>query len=124
MPRPAAPYAYIARGFWLRDGELLALVAHYKDKGAFGVNKELKLEAYAYDAAADAWKFKTVLYEDAINNYAPLKLTSGEWLTTRRDARFNVYMLAGGVKSLDDWQSFPVVKRNEVPKFSPDEPVW
>lgn len=124
MSRPEAPYAYIARGFWLRDGELLALVAHYKDKGAFGVNKELKLEAYAWDAPTDAWKFKAVLYEDAINNFAPQKLANGEWLTTRRDARFNVYMLAGGVKSHEDWQSFPVVKRNEVPNFSPDEPVW
>ncbi len=124
MPSPAAPYAYIARGFWLRDGELLALVAHFRDKGAFGVNKELKLEAYVWDKAADAWKFKQVLFEDAINNYAPQKLASGEWMTTRRDARFNVYMLAGGVKSLDDWQSFPVVKRLDIPKFSPDEPFW
>ena len=124
MPAPAAPYAYIARGFWLRDGELLALVAHFRDKGAFGVNKELKLEAYVWDKSADAWKFKTVLFEDAINNFAPQKLSSGEWMMTRRDARFNVYMLAGGLKSLEDWQSFPVVKRLEIPKFSPDEPFW
>ncbi|OYW23210.1 MAG: hypothetical protein B7Z55_03765 [Planctomycetales bacterium 12-60-4] len=27
---PAEPYAYIARGLWVRDGELLALGAHYK----------------------------------------------------------------------------------------------
>lgn len=124
MPPPAAPYAYIARDFWLRDGELLALVAHFRDKGAFGVNKELKLEAYAWDKAADDWKFKTVVYEDAINNFAPQRLANGEWLTTRRDARFNVSMLAGGVRALDDWQSFPVVRRQEVPGFSPDEPVW
>jgi len=124
MPAPAAPYAYIARGFWLRDGELLTLVAHFRDKGAFGVNKELKLEAYVWDQTADAWKFKSTLYQDAINNFAPQKLANGEWLMTRRDARFNVYMLAGGVKSLDDWQSYPVVKRLEIPKFSPDEPFW
>jgi len=124
MPRPAAPYAYIARGFWLRDGELLALVAHYRDKGAFGANKELKLEAYAWDNAAGTWKFKTVLFEDAINNFAPQKLQNGEWMMTRRDSRFNVSMLAGGVKSLEDWQSFAVVRRLEVPTFSPDEPFW
>jgi hypothetical protein len=59
--------------------------------------------------------------DDAINNFEPLMLASGQWLMTRRDARFNVYMLAGGVKAIDDWQSFPVVKRLEVPKFSPDE---
>lgn len=124
MQRPSEPYAYIARDFWLRDGELLALVAHYRDKGAFGVNKELKLEAYAWDKAAGEWKYKAKLFDDAINNYAPQKLANGEWMTTRRDARFNVYMLAGGVKAVDDWQSFPVIKRLEVPKFSPDEPVW
>lgn len=124
MPAPAAPYAYIARGFWLRNGEFLALAAHFREKGAFGVNKELRLEAYAWDQAASQWKFKTVLYEDAINNFAPQKLRTGEWLMTRRDSRFNVSMLAGGVRSLEDWQAFPVVKRNEVPGFAPDEPFW
>lgn len=124
MPRPAAPYAYIARDFWIRDGKLLALVAHYKDKGAFGVNKELKLEAYAWDKAAGGWKYEAKLFDDAINNYSPQKLQSGAWLLNRRDARFNVYMLSGGVKALDDWESFPLIKRLEVPKFVPDEPVW
>jgi hypothetical protein len=124
MPRPAAPYAYIARGFWLRDGELLALVAHFREKGAFGVNKELKLESYAWDKAAEVWKFKAVLFENAINNFAPQKLRNGEWLMTRRDSRFNVYVLTGGVKSLEDWQSFPVVRRLEVRNFAPDEPIW
>jgi hypothetical protein len=123
-PRPEAPYAYIARGFWLRDGELLALVAHFRGAGAFGVHKDLKLEAYAWDKQSGTWNFKTVLFEDAINNFAPQKLQNGEWTMTRRDARFNVYMLAGGLQSLTDWQSFPVVRRLEIPKFSPDEPFW
>jgi hypothetical protein len=124
MPRPEAPYAYIARDFWLRDGELLALVAHYRDKGAFGVNKELKLEAYVWDKPTSTWKYKTKLYDNAINNYAPQRLANGEWMVTRRDPRFNVYMLAGGVKSLEDWQSFPVVDRLASRPFSPDEPFW
>lgn len=124
MPAPEAPYAYIARGLWLRDGELLALAAHFRDKGAFGVNKELKLQAFVWDKTTESWKFKATLFNDAINNFAPQKLANGEWLMTRRDARFNVFMLAGGVKGLDDWQSFPVVKRLEVPKFAPDEPFW
>src|SRR5829696_7780559 len=45
-----APYAYIARGLWLRDGELLALGAHFKGKGAFGTNKELQLRAFVWDS--------------------------------------------------------------------------
>lgn len=127
IPQPKEPYAYIARGFWVRDGELLALAAHYRDKGAFGVNKELKLEAYVYDKASDGWKFKGVMYDNAINNFAPQKLPTGEWMTTRRDARFNVFMLIGGLKGIDDWQSVPVVDRLEAvrkTKFSPDEPIW
>lgn len=124
---PAQGRAYIARDFWVRDGELLALAASYRGKGAFGVDKDLKLVAFAYDRTADTWKEKGVLYEDAINNFAPQKLSTGEWMTTRRDARFNVSMLIGGTKALHDWQAFPVVDRLAAirsSKFSPDEPVW
>lgn len=127
IPAPKEPYAYIARGFWVHNGELLALAAHYRDKGAFGVNKELKLEAYVYDKAKDDWKFKGVMFENAINNFAPQLRPTGDWMMTRRDARFNVYMLVGGRKSFDDWQSIPVVNRLEAlktSKLSPDEPIW
>jgi hypothetical protein len=127
IPPPKEPYAYIARGFWVRDGELLALAAHYKGKGAFGVDKELKLEAYAYDPKAERWTFKGVVFEDAINNFPPELLPRGGWLMTRRDSRFNVYALVGGVRGIDDWQSVPVVDRLKAvrtTKFSPDEPIW
>lgn len=120
---PKAPYAYIARGLWVRDGELLALIAHFKGKGAFGANKELKLEAHVWNAAEKSWKLKGIMYDNAINNFPPEKLSSGEWMTTRRDPRFNVTMLIGGVKSYDDWQVFPVVKF-EPRGFRPDEPIW
>src|SRR5581483_9548447 len=120
-PRPSDPYAYIARGLWVRDGELLALVAHYRGPGAFGVNKDLSLQAYGWDPSASVWKFKGKLYDDAINNFPPQKI-GDEWMLSRRDSRFNVFVLTGGVKALDDWQSFPVVKRLEIPGFSPDEP--
>lgn len=124
---PAEGRAYIARSFWERDGELLALAASYVGKGAFGVNKDLKLVAWAWDAESGAWKEKGVLYQDAINNFAPQKLPTGEWMVTRRDARFNVSMLIGGMKSISDWRAVPVVDRLtavRTSKFSPDEPVW
>jgi hypothetical protein len=127
IPEPKAPYAYIARGFWVYNGELLALAAHHKDKGAFGVNKELKLEAYAYDKTADTWKFKGVLFENAINNFPPQKRPTGDWMMTRRDARFNVSMLVGGLKGFDDWKVIPMFDRLEAIrqfKLSPDEPIW
>jgi hypothetical protein len=124
---PAEGRAYIARGFWLRDGELLGLAACYKGKGAFGVDKDLQLVAFAYDGKNGGWKNRGVLYPNAINNFAPQMLSTGEWMMTRRDARFNVSMLIGGTKALDDWKAFPVVDRMAAirsSKFSPDEPVW
>src|SRR6186713_767755 len=45
---PAEGRAFIARDFWVRDGELLGLVASFKSsydvnlKGAFGTDKDLK----------------------------------------------------------------------------------
>ena len=121
---PQAPYAFIARGLWVRDGELLALAAHFKGKGAFGADKELELLAYVWDANDRAWKLKGKLYDDAINNFPPQELPSGDWITTRRDARFNVSMLIGGRTALDDWVCYPVVGVGEIKGFRPDEPIF
>lgn len=117
-------YACIARAFWLREGELLALFAHFKGKGAFGVNKELELRAMVWDATANTWKRKGLVYENAINSFQPEKLSTGEWMLTRRDSRFNTSMLIGGVKSLSDWRSVPIVGSLQIKGFRPDEPHW
>lgn len=121
---PADGYAYIARGLWVRDGKLVALYAHFHGKGAFGANKDLRLEASLWDQQRGEWIPQGLVYADAINNFPPAKLPSGEWMTTRRDSRFNVFVLIGGRKGLDDWESFPVASRRAVPGFSPDEPIW
>ncbi|MCG8602414.1 MAG: glycoside hydrolase [Verrucomicrobiales bacterium] len=121
---PEEPYAYIARGLWVRDGELLALAAHYKGKGAFGTDKELQLKAYRWNPESNSWKFESTVYDNAINNFPPRQLPSGEWIMTRRDARFNVTVLIGGKKSLDDWSAYPVVRTGEIKNFRPDEPIF
>jgi hypothetical protein len=121
---PKAPYAYIARGLWIREGRLLALAAHYKGKGAFGVDKELVLRAFAWNKSVQRWESAGKLYDNAINNFPPQRLPAGEWILTRRDARFNVSVLIGGLKRLDDWQEFPVVGVGEVKGFRPDEPIF
>ena len=123
---PAEGRAFIARDFWLRDGELLGLAASYKGHGAFGVDKDLQLVAYVWNKDNGTWFERGVLYQDAINNFSPQKISTGEWMMTRRDARFNVTMLFGGMKSLSDWRAIPVVDRLKAvrtSKFSPDEPV-
>ncbi len=121
---PEAPGAFIARGLWVRDGELLTLAAHYEGKGAFGAQeqKKLRLEAFVWDADSEAWKFRGQLYDNAINNFPPQRLASGDWILTRRDSRFNVSVLIGGRTALDAWKNYPVVGIGEVQGFRPDEP--
>ncbi len=121
---PEEPYAYIARGLWIRDGELLALAAHYKGKGAFGADKELQLLAFVWDGAAGQWKRKGKVYDNAINNFPPQRLPTGDWILTRRDSRFNVTILIGGREELGAWQAYPVVRVGEVKGFRPDEPIF
>lgn len=121
---PDEPYAYIARGLWLRQGTLLALVAHYQGQGAFGSDKDLELQAFAWNPESEKWQFESVVFEDAINNFPPQRLPDGDWIMTRRDSRFNVSMLIGGRESLDEWTVHPVVAVAQVEGFRPDEPVF
>lgn len=121
---PKEPYAFIARGLWVREGKLLALAAHYRGKGAFGANKELELWAYHWNADESKWEFLSKVRENTINNFPPQKLPTGDWILTSRDARFNVSILVGGKTSLDSWRAFPVVKVGEVKGFRPDEPIF
>ncbi|QDV50902.1 exo-alpha-sialidase [Gimesia fumaroli] len=123
---PEKPHAFIARGLWIREGKLLALAAKYQGHGAFGPpdKKHLELVAYRWEPAQDKWVFEGKLYDNAINNFPPQKLPSDNWILTRRDSRFNVSVLIGGVKALNDWQSFPVVGVKQVKGFRPDEPIF
>ena len=120
---PKAPYAFIARGLWIRDGQLLTLAAHYRDKGAFGANKELELWAYGWNSQSGKWEFVSQVYDNAINNFPPQKLPDGNWIMTRRDSRFNVTILIGGRERLNQWDAVPVVRMGEVKGFRPDEPI-
>jgi len=67
--------------------------------------------------------FKQKVYDNAINNFPPQQLPTGDWILTRHDARFNVSVLIGGRESIAEWQSFSIVGRRDVPGFSPDEPI-
>ncbi|KAA0139015.1 hypothetical protein FYZ48_10165 [Gimesia chilikensis] len=123
---PEKPHAFIARGLWLRDGQLLTLAAKYQGHGAFGPpdKKHLELVAYRWEPKQDKWVYEGKLYDNAINNFPPQKLPSDNWILTRRDSRFNVSVLIGGVKALNDWKSFPVVGVKQVSGFRPDEPIF
>ena len=135
VPRDAGPesphynrrsrggFRYIARGFWQRDGELLALAALDEAAEFFGAS--LELHAFRWKEAGGAWEDAGVVFKDAINNFPPMKLRTGEWLMSRRahDYRMTgVHFLVGGAKALDQWQSFPVFGTASMLKA--EEPDW
>lgn len=119
-------FRYIARGLWVRNGELLALVSLDEAAGFFGPSLELR--AFRWDASGAKWDDIGVVQKDAINNFAPQKLPSGEWAMTRRKHDYKntgVEFLIGGVKRLDDWISVPVVRGagGDV-ALKAEEPIW
>lgn len=121
-------FRYIARGFWLRDGRLLALASHdeaFNDRGKvhfFG--KSLQLLAWEWQPESRLWRELGVVFDDAINNFPPQKLPSGEWAMLRRDHLRNVSLLTGGVTSPLDWQATPVAPTKSADGFRPEEPDW
>jgi hypothetical protein len=119
--RRSEGFRYISRGFWVRDGQLLALVSLDEAAGFFGPT--LKLLAYRWDAEDETWKEHGVVYENAINNFSPKRLPSGEWMMSRRPhdySRAGVDFLIGGVDAFDQWQTFPVPKG----PLAAEEPYW
>lgn len=116
-------FRYIARGFWQRGGELLALVA--LDEAAEFFGKSLELRAFRFRKTDGVWEDAGMVFKDAINNFPPKQLRSGEWLMSRRKHDYRTtgaYFLVGGVKALDQWESFPVLGSDSLLKA--EEPEW
>lgn len=134
MPRDCGPdsnhynrrsrqgFRYIARGFWQRDGELVAFAA--LDEAAEFFGRSLELHAFRLKAD-ESWEDVGVVFKDAINNFPPLKLRTGDWMMSRRAHDYRetgVHFLRGGVKALDQWTSFPVFGSSS--KLKAEEPDW
>ena len=99
---------YISRGFWQRDGELLALAALDEAGRFFGPS--LELHAFRLNADGATWDDLGVVCDDAINNFPPKKLPSGEWMMSRRChdyAKSGISFLVGGVLGIDQWGIVP-----------------
>ncbi len=119
-------FRYISRGFWVREGRLLALVSLDEAAGFFGPSLELR--AFRWDEARQTWDDIGVVQDNAINNFPPQQLPGGEWAMTRRMHDYNttgVQFLIGGVAALDRWTSIPVVRGagGEV-ALKAEEPIW
>jgi len=114
---------WISRGFWKREGELLALASRDEAAGFFG--KSLELRAFRFDNTSGEWRDAGVVFKDAINNFPPIKLRTGDWMMSRRMhdySKSGVHFLVGGVKSIHDWQSFPVL--GSASELKAEEPDW
>jgi hypothetical protein len=113
---------WISRGFWKRDGELLALASLDEAAGFFGPS----LELHAFRLQSDgSWSDAGVVFDDTINNFPPMKLRTGAWMMSRRQHDYKmsgVHFLVGGVKSLSDWQSYPVL--GSAAELKAEEPDW
>lgn len=116
-------FRWISRGFWQRDGELLALVALDEAAGFFGPSLELR--AFRWDSDSNIWEDYGLVYKNAINNFPPKRLPSGEWLTSRRTFDYTergVDFMVGGTKAIDQWEIYPVLGTNN--ELDAEEPYW
>lgn len=116
-------FRYIARGFWKREGEMLALASLDEAAGFFGPSLELR--AFRFNKGTKAWEDAGLVCKNAINNFPPLKLRTGSWMMSRRAWDYKtsgVHFLVGGVKGLDQWESFPVF--GTASELKAEEPDW
>jgi hypothetical protein len=117
---------YISRGFWAREGQLLALVALDEAAGFFGASLELR--AFRWETAAQQWADAGVVHDNAINNFPPQRLPTGEWAMTRRKWDYvdtGVEFLIGGVQAMNRWTSVPVVRgAGGAVTLKAEEPIW
>jgi len=121
--RDARGLRWISRGFWPRDGELLALVALDEAAGFFGPGLELR--AFRFVPALGSWSDAGLVCDDAINNFPPARLPGGEWMMSRRTHDYKVsgvQFLVGGREAIDRWESFPVLGSSS--ELSAEEPLW
>lgn len=123
-------WRYIARGFWVRDGRLLALASHDEVYDATTGRKRLfgpglELRAWEWSAATMTWRDAGVVAQDAINNFPPRKEPGRDvWLMILRDHRRAVYGLVGGVTAISDWTRVELANAQKAAGFSPEEPEW
>ena len=114
---------YISRGFWQRDGELLALASLDEAAGFFGPS--LALHAFRLDPTDESWEPAGVVCRNAINNFPPERVPNGQWMMSRRRHNYRevgVDFLVGGVNAIDQWTSVPVLGSNT--ELSAEEPHW
>ncbi|ODS83523.1 MAG: hypothetical protein ABS46_06225 [Cytophagaceae bacterium SCN 52-12] len=119
---PDDGFGWIARGFWIYNGELLALATRYQAPSYRGDG--LQLHAFRrVKGGKKEWQHRGLVYDNAMNNFAPKQIPTGEWMMSRRDKDANVHMMIGGVNGFDKWESFPVISYSGE-ELAAEEPYW
>jgi len=116
-------FRWIARGFWKRGDDFLALASLDEAGGFFGPSLELR--AFRWNGQSRSWSDVGVVFDDTINNFPPEKIADGRWMMSRRAHDYKntgVHFLVGGVDGLDRWESFPVLGSSN--ELAAEEPLW
>lgn len=119
-------FRWISRGFWQRDGELLALASLDEAAGFFGPSLELR--GFRWNTESEAWEDIGQIYDNAINNFPPKKLPTGEWLMSRRSYDYKsrgVDFIVGGKDAFNHWEAYPVLgSMGSNSELDAEEPYW
>ena len=121
--RTAEGFRWISRGFWVRDGKLLALASLDEAAGFFGPS--LALHALERNESNNSWRDLGVIVDNAINNFPPQQLADGNWMMSRRTFDYKktgVHFVVGGAHEIDRWESFPVLGSDS--ELAAEEPLW
>ncbi len=116
-------FRWIARGFWQRDGKLLALASLDEADDFFGAS--LQLQAFQLNPLDHKWQSLGVIADNTINNFPPKKIKNGNWMMSRRTHDYKktgVHFLVGGINKIDQWNSFPVLGSSS--ELAAEEPFW
>ncbi|MEQ8218896.1 MAG: exo-alpha-sialidase [Arenibacter sp.] len=114
---------WISRGFWEYQGEFLALVSLDEAAGFFGPS--LSLYAFKWNKETQSWEPHGMVMENAINNFPPKKLPSGEWLMSRRSFDYvekGVDFMVGAEDRFNQWEVYPVFGTST--HLEAEEPYW
>lgn len=114
---------WISRGFWEYEGEFLALASLDEAAGFFGPS--LSLHAFKWNKESQSWEPHGVVMDNAINNFPPKKLPSGEWLMSRRSFDYverGVDFMVGAEERFNQWEVYPVFGTST--HLEAEEPYW
>lgn len=114
---------WISRGFWEYKGDFLALASLDEAAGFFGPS--LSLHAFKWNKESQSWEPHGLVMENAINNFPPKKLPSGEWPMSRRSFDYverGVDFMVGAEEHFNQWEVYPVFGTNT--HMEAEEPYW